>query len=93
MWRGCSGTRVSDPSGCFSKVAQPLLTVSHSTKAPTMSGSDDSIAFADALSGPRRAYGLGTGSATIAGCESSAARDGDSGTYSACRVASSPVIS
>ena len=44
--------------------------------APTASGSDASIALADALQRTARvAYGFGTGSATIAGCDSSAGRD------------------
>ena len=45
-------------------------------KAPTASGSDASIALADALNAPNppRPYGSGTGSATTAGCESSPGR-------------------
>jgi hypothetical protein len=54
--------------------------ISHAMNAPTASGSEPSMALADALSGPLRAYGLGTGSATIAGCEPSKVRYGASGT-------------
>jgi hypothetical protein len=42
---------------------------------------------------PPRPYGFGTGSATIAGCESSPARACDNATYSAWRVSTFPVIS
>ena len=47
--------------------------MSHAIVAPTASGSDASIALADAFEQPNppRPYGFGTGSATIAGCESS----------------------
>ena len=50
-------------------------------KAPTASGSDSSIALADAFSGPRRAYGLGTGKRDDRRLRRIASRSaGDSGT-------------
>ena len=58
-------------------------------KAATASGSDSSIAFADALSTPklRRPYGFGTASATTDGWDESSSRSFASGTYFACNVA------
>src|SRR5262252_5196405 len=83
MCLGWSGTRVSLPSACFSDTVQPLDATSQAMSAPTASGSDSSIAFPDGRNGPLREYGLGTGSATTAGCDGSSALDGDSGMYGA----------
>jgi len=81
MWRGSTCTRFSEPSAWRSHTFHSFFSsISHAMNAPTASGSEPSMALADALRGPLRAYGLGTGSATIAGCESSNVRYGASGT-------------
>ena len=78
---GLIGTCVSAPSAPRSQTVHPFFSsTSHSMKAPITSGRDCSMAPAEAFEGPRAGYGFGTGRATIAGCESSAARYGDSGT-------------
>ena len=53
---------------------QPLPSSSHSTKAPTASGSDSSILMAERFRTP---YGAGTGSAITAGRFFSSDRSGD----------------
>src|SRR3954465_7716843 len=68
---------------------QPLSLTIHSINAPTASGSDVSIATAETL---REPYGSGTGNAITAGRPFRSGRWGESGTYPACSVASSPVI-
>ena len=81
MWRGSICTRFSQPSAWRSHTVHSFFSsISQAMKAPTASGSEPSMALADALSGPLRAYGFGTGNATIAGVESSEVRYGASGT-------------
>ena len=70
-------------------MVQPLSCSSHETNAPTPSGSDASIAYAATL---RLPYGAGTGSATTDGCDGESSRCGANGTYCACSVSLSPVI-
>ena len=86
MCRGCSGTRRSAPSACCSRHVQPLL-----LGQPRDEGADrvrqrsvDRLGRRLERAEPAAAVRLRHRQRDDAGCESSAARDGDSATYSAC---------